>query len=569
MKEVRRGRSGVPALDPVRRVRRAFDAAELAAQRRPRLARILRRVRRVAIRLARPLFPEGFERRELRQAKVVMADALPQPENGTKVMVVSFRAWTSHVAWETTIAHALRHRGAACDFLYCGGGLPICEIGWRARDARDPCSSCSGYVSAMLTAADFPSHQLSDFVPDHERRAIIDRTRLAAGSDPQSLEVDGLALAPLIEQSLVWYFRAGSLPDTEEVRAARADFLAGAAVVATATQRLLDRIEPEVILMVNGLFFEERIILECARARGIRVVTYEVGHQRGTLFFSDGLPAPEYDISALWDEDGDHPLDQVERRIALEHLDARRGGDALSRRWYRSPSSARLSEPGRPLFALFTNVSWDTAVTGKAIAFETMFDWVSESIDLAREHPEIDLVVRIHPAESRWPGLETKERASDFIGKAFPGLPANVRIIPPEESVDSYALLDSATGVLVFASTIGLEAAGAGKAVAVAGETHYRGRGFTVDVQTRAEYRSLFDDLSWTRDDPRRTELALSYVYLMFHRALLPFGAVIEDEPSEPVFTYESVSELSPGRDEMLDLICDGILHGGRFSRLG
>lgn len=563
--EVRHGRSGVPRLDPVRRIRRVFDALELATQTRPGLAHAVRAVRRVAIAIGRRTLPSGFERREVRQAGVVMADAPPQPETGPVVLMMSFRAWTSHVAWETTIAQGLRHRGARCEVFLCGGGLPICEIGWRARDDRDPCVSCAGYVGSMVDAARFPAYRVVDFVPQDEQRRIIDAVRAKAVTSPCSGTVAGVDLSSAVEQSLVWYFRAGSLPDTEEVSQARIDFLAGAEVVATAADRLLERIRPDVVVMVNGLFFEERIVRELALARGIRVVTYEVGAQRGTLFFSDGAPAPEYDISALWEANQTVELDEESERRVDALLQSRRDGAALSRRWYRSPARPVFRRPGRPLLALFTNVSWDTAVTGKARSFTSMFDWIEETIRIAAENPEIDLVIRVHPAESRWRGLETTERASDFVLSAFPELPANVQVIAPEESVDSYTLMDAADAVLVFASTIGLEAAAAGKPVVVAGMTHYRDRGFTTDVESRDHYRALLTRRDWLGEDSGRARLARKYAYLMLDRALIPFGLVVEDEPSEPVFMFDSVNELAPGRDKSLDRICDGILNGSGF----
>lgn len=500
----------------------------------------------------------ALRRPELAQARIVMADAPSQPATGPKVLIMTFRAWTSHVAWETTIAQALRLRGARCEFFFCGGGLPICEIGWPADEAAKPCLSCGAYVAGMIDAAKFPRHSLDELVPEAERQAIdteVRETSRRAGE----VTFRGRALDPLVEGSLTWFFRTGALPETEEVARARQDFRIGAATMATAAPRLLDAVAPDVVVLVNGLFYEDRIVREEALARELRVVSYEVGAQAGTLFFSDATPAAYGDITDLWERDADLPLGKDEERALDAVLQTRRSGAGLSRRYYSRRRGLRPRE-GAPLVAVFTNVSWDTAVSGETYAFDSMFAWVAETIRIAARHPELEFVIRAHPAESRWPGLESREPLSGFVRDTFPTLPPNVRFVPSEEALDSYALVDAADVVSVFSSTVGLEAAAGGKPVCVAGKTHYRGRGFTTDVTTAAEYDALFDDLAWTEPDPAKIERARRYAHLFLCRAMVPFPAVVEEEPSEPVFTFSSVTELAPGRDPYLDLVCEGIL---------
>jgi Capsule polysaccharide biosynthesis protein len=543
----------------VRSIRLRMDALGLAVQRIPVLPALVRVLRKVMRWCVARFFPRAVKHPELEQARAVMADAPGQPTNGTKVLFMTFRQWAPNVAWETTIAQALRLRGARCAFFFCGGGLPICEIGWPARDAAKPCKTCGPYVAEMIDVAKFPHRSLDELVSADERRAI--ETRVRSGRYIPDL-FRGRALDPLFEQSLLWFFRAGTLPKTEEAERAREDFRIGAAIMTTAAPRLLDAVSPDVVVLVNGLLYEEKIVREEALARGVRVVSYEMGVQAGTLQFSDTSPAVDNDISDLWEREGDRRLDDEAELVLQESLRARRSGSSLYRRYYPRPRSLSTRTPA-PLVAVFTNVSWDTAVTGKAFAFDSMFDWLAETIRIAERHPELEFVIRAHPSESRWPGQESRERVTEFIRGRFASLPGNVRLVPPEEPVDSYSLVDAADVVAVFSSTVGLEAAAAGKPVCVVGKTHYRGRGFTKDATSAEDYQALFDDLSWAKPDSERRRRARRYAYLYFCRAMIPFRAVIQDENSEPIFTYQNVAELAPGRDPYLDLVCDGILGGG------
>jgi hypothetical protein len=192
-----------------------------------------------------------------------------------------------------------------------------------------------------------------------------------------------------------------------------------------------------------------------------------------------------------------------------------------------------------------------------------MSAWVAETVRVAETHPEFEFVMRAHPAESQVAGRESRDRVTDFVRHCFTTLPANVQLVDPEEPFDSYALIDAADIVAVYTSTIGLEAAAAGKPVCVAGKAHYGDHGFTTDVASPEHYRSLFEDLAWTAPDEHRYEVARRYAYLYFCRAMVPLRAVADETPGRPTFAFSSIADLAPGRDSELDLICDGILGDG------
>jgi hypothetical protein len=139
----------------------------------------------------------------------------------------------------------------------------------------------------------------------------------------------------------------------------------------------------------------------------------------------------------------------------------------------------RLGLSGRErVVSLFTNVTWDSATIGHDIGFSSMFDWVEQAVLLAASQDMV-LVVRIHPAEGRW---GTREEVQEVIVSRLGEIPANVRFVSSGQALSSYALLDISDLLLTYTTTVGLEAAVRGKQVVVAGDTHYRGRGFTIDI---------------------------------------------------------------------------------------
>ena len=215
---------------------------------------------------------------------------------------------------------------------------------------------------------------------------------------------------------------------------------------------------------------------------------------------------------------------------------------------------------------MFCNLLWDSAVLERDIGFRSMGDWVVEGIRWAGSHPEIDLVVRIHPAEVGVRNHLTRERMADHIAAHFLVLPSNVRVVEADDPTSSYVFIDEAAVGLVYSSTVGLELAARGAPVVVAADTHYRGRGFTFDPDTPPDYWAEVDRLVTTPidDDERERirQLARRYAFLLFFRFLNVLTAVTEDGRSRPRIRVDKASELDPGLDPAMDRLVAGILHG-------
>jgi hypothetical protein len=208
------------------------------------------------------------------------------------------------------------------------------------------------------------------------------------------------------------------------------------------------------------------------------------------------------------------------------------------------------------------------------LGFASMGDWVVGGIRWARAHPELDLVVRLHPAEIRHTNHPTLERMTDHIRREVPTVALNVRIVVPESPISSYSLIDAARVGLVYTSTVGLEMAARGIPVVVGARTHYRGLGFTIDPTTSDEYWAAVDRLvsatvpgevdRMTRSLARRYAHAF---FFSFHRRL---GEVHEEGHSRPRVLVRSVTDLDAGRDPSLDLIVSDVLGTApRFARRG
>jgi hypothetical protein len=547
------------------------------AWRHPRWKRRMREVwgagREAAARVG---LPKPFDPPEWTALRHIALTAAAPAKDAERVLFMSWRGWSTHVAIETMLAHAVLRRGGAPIFAYCGGRLPICEVMPVEAAPPMPCHSCREYASGAIRAAGFDSVALHD-VLDVASSVRIARKRVAGLTTVSNCEAyidEGLPLGRLVRISVAWFLSRGTLPDTPQVLDTYRSFLISGTVVARGVRAILERTTPGRVFMLNGTFFAEQIMMALARERGIPFGTYEKGFIHDSIVMTTGAPAAHLKVPAgTWESVRETPLTEDESEAIDAYLGQRREGVGVPNNFWnaRVDDAEQIHrelhlDAGRRLVIMFCNILWDSAVLEREIAFPWMGEWVLQGIEWSRRHPEVDLVIRIHPAEVHLRNHPTRERMADYIADHVLDLPANVRVVEADDPTSSYVFMDEAVLGFVYTSTVGLELAARGVPVLVAADTHYRGRGFTIDPTTEAGYWAEADRvLSHPPDDDERLrirELAKRYAVLLFFRFHNVLAAVTEDGRSSPRIRARRASDLDPGVDPAMDRVVAGILDG-------
>jgi hypothetical protein len=301
------------------------------------------------------------------------------------------------------------------------------------------------------------------------------------------------------------------------------------------------------------------------------VATYEAGWRMNALGFDWLSSAGFADVDAPWERLGNRPLTPEESATLDDWIRTRRGGD-MQRDFYvrfDAPAgggalAALGLEPDLPTAVLFTNLVWDTAVFGRDVGFSSIAQWLSLSVEWFRKHPDRQLVIRIHPAEDLRPSQETREKLSDVVrGLA---LPPNVKLVPSAAPVSSYALIDAASLVMVYTSTVGLEAALSGKRVLVAARVYYARRGFTQEVDDPASLGRLLEEAFATRSlSEHERDLARRFAYLLLFRFLRDVPVVKQRPHTYPLLDPGDAHALLPGQSADFDALMDCLLEGRPF----
>ena len=290
--------------------------------------------------------------------------------------------------------------------------------------------------------------------------------------------------------------------------------------------------KPDLLVIPNGTILELGVAYQVARLLGIETVTFEFADQQERIWLAQNDEIMQHNTSDLWNSLGNQPLPE-KAKLALTGLFGARKNAHLwgnfARQWQQNPvkggasvrESLRLDE--RPMALLATNVLGDSLTLGRQRITQTMAEMIVRTIAYFMRHPEVQLVVRVHPGELKTHGTSMV----DVINQAYPELPENIHIIRPEDKTNTYDLMEIADFGLVYTTTVGMEMAMSGLPVIVTGKTHYAGKGFTLDPQTWKEYEQMLEQVSHNptseRLTPEQVEKAWLYAYLFFFEFSLPF----------------------------------------------
>ncbi|MEA4907858.1 MAG: hypothetical protein VB089_09560 [Anaerolineaceae bacterium] len=289
---------------------------------------------------------------------------------------------------------------------------------------------------------------------------------------------------------------------------------------------------PDVVIVPNGTIQELGVVYRTARFLKIPVVTYEFGDQRQRIWLAQNGEVMRQETDGLWRARQDLPLTEAQFDRLRNLFVARQRAtlvENFARLWQDTPARggaqarSELGLDDRPVVLLATNVLGDSLTLGRQVFSKSMAEWITRTVQYFFERPDVQLVVRIHPGEVLTHGVSM----ADVVRNVSPKLPEHIRLIGPKDPVNTYDLVEVADLGLVYTTTVGLEMAMSGVPVIVAGQTHYRGRGFTIDPDSWVNYFKLMGSLLENPESHRlersQVERAWQYAYRFFFEFPRPF----------------------------------------------
>jgi hypothetical protein len=484
---------------------------------------------------------------------------------------------SQNAAFTLLTSWALRLSGIPVRHFVCSSGMLPCVLGTNRDDytAAPPCQACLRQSRRLYTGADV---HWFEYQADPNLKAALEGLsveKLAAfeySSVKGALVIPGMSipLGRLTLPAARWALRRHTLPDDEPTRYLLRQYILSAYHVAQEFSAFLDSVKPSAAVVFNGIMYPEATARWVAQARGLRVITYEVGFQPHSAFFTEG-EATAYPIRIPKDFD----LNTEQNARLDAYLNKRMQGQftmAGIRFWpeMRGLDQNFLSKAAkfRQIVPVFTNVVYDTSQIHANQVFPHMFAWMETVLDLIRSHPDTLFVIRAHPDEMR-PGTakQSRESVRDWMRENGVDQLFNVVFIDSQEYISSYELIQRSKFVMVYNSSIGLEAALMGKAVLCGGKARYTQYPivfFPPSVEEFCETAEDFLMIDKLEAPAEYVRNARRFLYYQLYLTSMDFSPYLKDIRRKGYVQLKSFDwkKLLPENSTTMSVLVDGITGG-------
>lgn len=292
--------------------------------------------------------------------------------------------------------------------------------------------------------------------------------------------------------------------------------------IAGFSHRILTALMPAAVVVFNGRFLENGAIVEVCKKLEIPISFHEKGGRLGGRFFFEEFPIHDVRNRGLaarraWDSMTTREREDASA-MAVEFLEKAPSEGGLGA--YRAPKTQQThiaakakGQAKKAVFFTSTELEYvPNGIVSPTSGFPSQFDGV---VAISRACSELgwDLTVRIHPnvSNSRW---NERRRWDQKLAEAI----VSGRVLGSRSGADSYQLIREADLVVVWHSTIGLEAVFRGIPTLCMVETDYSNAG--ADVMVASPEDDLVELLHQAVNHRPSTDSALPFIHHFLTRGV-------------------------------------------------
>lgn len=463
---------------------------------------------------------------------------------------------------------SLQLQGVPVIQFVCDAGMDHCMLGSILNQPLDhpPCAICIRQSKRMYKQSE---------VAWFRNKSSLDIKKQISDLSIQQLsdyKFNEIPFGALVLPAIRWVLRCYHLPDNEETKILFRKYILAAESIASQFSKLLEKEKPQKVVVFNGMSFPEATVRWIALKNNIPVITHEVGLQPFSAYFTyDHATAYPIKISKNFS------LNENQNKILDQYLEQRFQGNftmAGVTFWPTmrtlSDSFIKLSTKFKQIVPIFTNVIFDTSQSHANVIFEHMFDWLDEVLTIIQKNPDTLFVIRAHPDEAR-PGKASRESVAGWAKLNRVDALENVVFVDATEYFSSYELIQKSKFVMIYNSTIGLEATLLGVPVLCAGKSRFTQMETVYFPKNRKEFIKTFVDFLEAEQvaiPDQFIENTRKFMYTQLYRVSLPFCQFLEEDRVWKGYVQLkdfNWQELLPENSEPLRIISEGILKETAF----
>jgi hypothetical protein len=495
---------------------------------------------------------------------------------------------SQNAAFSLLTSWALQLAGVRVIHFVCHSGLQPCVLGTNREDYTKPppCISCIALSKKLFTGAEtYPFHLPEDVKESSHsvKNSSTTLSALIANLDVEALsnftfhslagDLPEIPLGRLVLPSARWALRRHDIEDTPQDRYLLRQYILSAYHTILQFNALIRQTSPSCVIIFNGIMYPEAAARWVAHQHNLRVITHEVGFQRFSAFFCEG-DATAYPIEIP----PDFELNVSQNQRLDSYLEKRFQGQfsmAGIQFWPEmhslDPAFLQKASQFQQVVPIFTNVVYDTSQIHANILFPHMFAWLDLLRQIIQSHPETLFVIRAHPDEMR-PGTakQSRQTVSNWVEENGLLQYPNVIFIDSQEFISSYELIQKSKFVLVYNSSIGLEAALMGKPVICGGKARYTQYPTVFFPPDILSYHRQVEEFLTVKSIPIPEEFqrnARRFLYYQLYKASLSFEKYLENAQKAGFVNLKPFhwQDLLPDQSMTIKTILNGVLYGEEF----
>jgi SAM-dependent methyltransferase/predicted O-methyltransferase YrrM len=481
-----------------------------------------------------------------------------------------YGTFTVHHQVDAMVGSALKVRGCDVSVFLCDGLFENCPVAGRPPDPAK-CRSCASASKGFFSGFPLESLQLRAFLNEADFREV---RKWADGLQPENMHdavFEGMDVGSWTHSTVHQYFLKGTLDVyDDQVAKAYRGFLYSAALIVRGFGRAIDSKQLDYLLCFSGMNAYYRVAYEVAKAKGVKSLVHERGYIDDSFVLpGSGFPHQDESLARAWEAWRDIPLSQEEcRRIRKYFEDRELGRNSNYINFYRFTSEAEsvrsaLRIPaGAKIVGLFPSTDLEVGMILNTLrpTFNSQLEWMRATAKVCSEEGAY-LVIRHHPNN-----VHASRVAFSFIqdllelAKEFPD---TVRVVMPDEKLTSYALLWNVDLAVTLVTTMGAEAFVRGIPTICLTDYLFRHMGIEW-IRAKDEYASALRRGIGGMESIEVGEFKRAYrfAYLIYFRLSFRFKSFGIKDVHGPDIRISNLEELAPGKDEVMDQVCDHILSG-------
>jgi hypothetical protein len=420
------------------------------------------------------------------------------------------------------LAHAFRVRGYEPLVTLCRNDMPLCMRKGSEFNGNgtDFCAICHRYGTQVLDAFGISPLHVSDVLPDDYVTPTLEQF-----DDLTNVIYKGINVSKPAKSSTRRILQKGRVRKrNEQDWAYYEQFLQTCLLLVDLSTTILETHDVAATVTSAPGYARGAVPLAVSNNNDVVAVSFSKGYRdKSVLFgnFENRCAQPQFTSKPFIQEILEQPLSETENTAVDELMRGRSTGSAV-RKNNTPDTSDSLDDGDCQKVGLFTNVSWDSSLTTEDVVFNNSYNWVGSTIEYIADIPDVELLVKAHPAERRNNTADTA-RIDTWIDQNFDQLPKNVRLSSPETEIDPYKMMQSLDAGIVYTSTVGMELPYFGTPSIVVSDTHYRDLGFTFDAESVQEYYTILDNLNSLTVTEEMQQRVRRYIHFLFIRKHIKF----------------------------------------------